>query len=106
MTEATEHTLIQQALIQHLLSFGSPCFLPAFLSFFFSSYGTSAKALVAEAGVGGWGVEQADPPRTNDTGFQLEDALWMGDLPPVREKTQKALSWAGAGRGFPWGGDV
>ena len=95
MTEATEHTLIQQALIQHLLSFGSPCFLPAFLSFFFSSYGTSAKALVAEAGVGGWGVEQADPPRTNDAGFQLEDALWMGDLRPVKKKTPEGpeLGW-------------
>ena len=51
MTEATEHTLIQQALIQHLLSFGSPCFLPAFLSFFFSSYGTSAKALVIDVDI-------------------------------------------------------
>ena len=34
-TEATEHTRIQQALIQHLPSFGAPCFLPSF-SFFFS----------------------------------------------------------------------
>lgn len=51
--------------------------------------------LVAEAGVGGWGVEQADPSRTNDTGFQLEVALWMGDLCPVRKKNPEGpeLGW-------------
>ena len=72
--------------------------LPSFLSFFFfffSTYGTSAKALVIDVDIRGGrsrcgeGVEQAGLPRTNNTGFQLGDAPWMGDLCPVRKKPRR-----------------